>query len=327
MYFSALSTNQSSLGPLLADLKSDPNITGITRGASSEISINHRSVDAIAGVSLRGPLLLTDVDGHLPNRVGEVGLGATTLRDVGAQIGSMVSVTAPMLAGGSRTSEFRVVGTVTFPTDFGVGGLGNGAIFTTPGLVAAQCPPGRGAAACEQRTTAVEEQVVLVSGTPAAVASYVRRFPSLANLPLPPNNLVNFGQAVNFPLLIGLVLALFGAATLLHMLVVSAARRRPETGLLKALGFVRHQVAATVAWQATAIALVGVVVGIPAGIAVGQAVWRLFATSIGVAPDPFVVAWVTAAIAGGVLVLANLLAIGPALGAARLSPGELLRTQ
>jgi len=34
-------------------------------------------------------------------------------------------------------------------------------------------------------------------------------------------------------------------------------------GLLKALGFVNRQIVATVAWQATAVALVGVVVGVP----------------------------------------------------------------
>jgi ABC-type antimicrobial peptide transport system permease subunit len=80
-----------------------------------------------------------------------------------------------------------------------------------------------------------------------------------------------------------------------------------------------------VAWQATAIALVGVVVGIPLGIAVGQAVWRIFADNLGVVPDPVVAGWVMAAIALGVVAVANLLAIGPALAASRLRPSELLR--
>ena len=53
----------------------------------------------------------------------------------------------------------------------------------------------------------------------------------------------------------------------------------------------------------------------------------VFAGSIGVVPDPFVVTWVALAVEAGVLVLANLLALGPALGSARLWPGELLRTQ
>ena len=56
------------------------------------------------------------------------------------------------------------------------------------------------------------------------------------NLPQPPTNLVNFGEAVNFPLILGLVVVLFGVATLLHLLLTSLNRRRREMGLLKSLG-------------------------------------------------------------------------------------------
>jgi hypothetical protein len=45
------------------------------------------------------------------------------------------------------------------------------------------------------------------------------------------------------------------------------------------------------------------------------------------AHNPVVVAWVTATIAAGGLLLANLLALGPALAASRLRPAQLLRTQ
>ena len=140
--------------------------------------------------------------------------------------------------------------------------------------------------------------------------------------------LVNFGEAVNFPLILGFMLALFGAATLLHLLVVSVVRRRREIGLLKALGFVNGQIGAAVCWQATTVAVVGIVVGIPLGIAVGQVVWRAFATNLGAVPISVVPAWLLAALGAGVLVVANLLAIGPTVAAARSkTAGQLLRTQ
>jgi hypothetical protein len=319
---------------LLSSLRRNPAIAAVTVGASSEVTINGHGVDAIAGTAVRGPLLLTTVDGRLPRgrELGDIALGETTLREVGAHIGSVVRVTVPVLSGGTRKADFRVVGTVTFPTDFGIGGLGDGAVFSIPGLVAAQCAPGRGQASCVKTSTEEETQALLVKGVPgprgrAAIAGYERQYPSLVNPMAPPTNLVNFGEAVNFPLIIGIVLALFGAATLLHMLVVSGAHRRSETALLKTLGFVRSQVVAAVSWQSTAIALFGVVVGVPVGIAVGDAVWRLFANSLGVVPVVVVVAWVTAAVAGGVVVLANLLALGPALASARSRPAELLRNQ
>jgi hypothetical protein len=89
-----------------------------------------------------------------------------------------------------------------------------------------------------------------------------------------------------------------------------------ETGLLKVLGFVRHQVAAVVCWQATTIAVIGVIVGVPLGLALGQFVWRAFATDFGVVPVVAVPSLVIAALAAAVLVAANALAAGPALLAA-----------
>ena len=57
------------------------------------------------------------------------------------------------------------------------------------------------------------------------MAQLARTYPSAINFPAPPTNLVNFGESVNFPLIFGLVVALFGVATLIHFLVVSVARR------------------------------------------------------------------------------------------------------
>jgi ABC-type antimicrobial peptide transport system permease subunit len=145
--------------------------------------------------------------------------------------------------------------------------------------------------------------------------------------PVTPANLVNFGQAVNFPLIFGLVLVVFGITTLVHVLVVSVARRRREAGLLRALGFVRRQIVYSVCWQTTSIALVGLVVGVPVGIAVGRAVWQEFARSLGVLPDAVVVTWAIMAVAAGTLVVASGLAIGPALIAARSRPASLLRSE
>ena len=70
-------------------------------------------------------------------------------------------------------------------------------------------------------------------------------------------------------------------------------------------------------WQASTVALVGIVVGIPLGVAVGHVVWRAFATNLGVVPDTTIPIGVTVALAVGVLVVANLLAVAPAMVAAR----------
>ena len=140
-----LSGNAGQVHQLQSRLLSDPRIAAVTKGASAEATIDGRSVDAIAGNSLKGPVLLTSAGGRLPGSPQEIGLGQSTMRTIGVSVGSSVRVKVATLAGGFRTSSFEVVGTVVFPTDFGVGGLGEGAIFTLGGLAHAQCPPGGGA--------------------------------------------------------------------------------------------------------------------------------------------------------------------------------------
>ena len=93
------------------------------------------------------------------------------------------------------------------------------------------------------------------------------------------------------------------------------------------VGFVRHRVAAVVCWQATTVALIGIVAGIPLGMAAGQVTWRVLAVNLGAVPVPVVPAGLLAALAGVALGAANVLAVSPALIAARSHPAELLRTQ
>ena len=161
----------------------------------------------------------------------------------------------------------------------------------------------------------------------AALARQIQDHPAYAARPSKPTELVSFGEAVNFPLLFGIMLSLFGAATMVHLLLVSVARRGQEIGLLKVLGFVRRQVAAVVCWQATTVAVIGIVAGVPLGLAVGQFLWREFATSFGVDPVSVVQPILLVALAGAVLAAANVLAVVPALLAARSRPGQLLRAE
>jgi hypothetical protein len=90
------------------------------------------------------------------------------------------------------------------------------------------------------------------------------------------------------------------------------------------LGFVNGQVIWAVSWQATTLALVGLVVGIPLGLIAGRAIWDLFANHLGVVPLSVVPVWLIGGLALGVVVVANLLAIGPAVAATRSKPGRLL---
>ncbi len=313
-----------------ASLEHDHSITAIMVAATDEVSIRGHDVNAIAGKVLRGPMLLSTVDGRLPTGDHDMTLGVTTLHQVGAQVGSVLNVTLQVPTGGSRIVPFRVVGTTSFPSDAG-GGLGSGSAFTMAGYMNAVCPPGPHVSECRKVFSANQNFIVLARATSgpkgqADITHYLAQ--GSASRPTIPTSLVNFGEAVNFPLILGCVLAVFGMATLLHLLVVSVVRRRREMGLLKALGFVNVQVGATVLWQATTVALVGIVIGVPLGIVVGRVVWNVFATNLGAVPVAAVPVSTIIILPIAVLVVANLMAVIPAVTSARnRSVGQLLRTE
>jgi hypothetical protein len=62
------------------------------------------------------------------------------------------------------------------------------------------------------------------------------------------------------------------------------------------------------------------------GVVVGRIVWRTFANNLGAVPVAIVPIWLIALLVLGVLVVANLIAVAPALVATRSKPRELLRT-
>ena len=318
-------------GPLLDRLRRDPAIDRVTVATEVEINVNGRNVRAVAVTAARGPALISAVDGRLPRGDQDIMLGATTLRSLGAQAGHTVQVTVnDPVTGAARTTPFRITGRASFAPSFVTGGFGSGAALTVSALLHAQCPDG--GPACLRKAQQGLIYSVLVHAAPgpsgaAALARYTSQYHGFVADQEQPTELINFGESVSFPLLFGVALSLFGAATLVHLLLVSVHRRRAEAGLLKVLGFVRRQVAAVISWQATAIILVGVVAGVPLGIAAGKVAWRLFATNFGVVPVPVVQAVPLVLLAAAALAAANLLAVLPALLAGRSRPADLLRAE
>ena len=96
---------------------------------------------------------------------------------------------------------------------------------------------------------------------------------------------------------------------------------------MKTIGFIRWQVRYAVAWQATAIAGIALLIGLPAGVAGGRWAWRYLATQLGVLPEPAVPLTAVIIAIPAALVLANLIATAPGQAAARTQPATILRTE
>ena len=316
---------------------SDPAVTRITYGVSGKyVNVNGSPVQATLVEAGKGALVFSLIDGRYPRGDGEIALGTQTLSAAHAHVGSRVSLSVIGPSGNSRTSEFTVVGSMAFPPNLSPGGLGVGAVLPLHAAAVAACPTGPASGPCIEslfaklRSRGYANWGMAIATAPdaagtAAKATLERQLAQNLSVLTVPVNLVNFGQAVNFPAFLGVTLALFGAATLGHLLLVSVVRRRREIALLKVLGFVRIQVGTAVCWQATTVALIGIALGVPTGLAIGAGVWNPFILNLGAVPVAVVPAAIVALLAGGVVAFANLLAIVPAAIASRRHPAEVLR--
>ena len=141
-----------------------------------------------------------------------------------------------------------------------------------------------------------------------------------------PSEVNNLDLIRSMPRAMVIVLAAFAALAAAHALVTTVRRRRQDLAVLRSLGFVGRQLGATIAIQATALAAVGLLIGIPLGIVGGRLTWRAVADGIGVIDHPETPALALAAVVAVALVVVNLVALRPSWRAKRIPPATILRS-
>jgi ABC-type lipoprotein release transport system permease subunit len=257
------------------------------------------------------------VEGREPRAADEIALGSDTFRDVGVDLGTTVTV-------GSRnqvSEKYRIVGVIAFPTIGEPSAVATGASLTAQG----------------------GDRLLLGTGGPDAGAPYVvlRWAPgidhdeALARLglegsaigPAAPPEVTGLIDVQQFPLAVGVALAVLGLVATSHALLVTVRRRRVELGILSALGFAPAQRRAAIVGQATTITLTALVIGIPLGALVGRVVWSSIADSIGLATDASFPVTLFAMGAIGFVILINTIAAFPARSARRLRVADALRSE
>jgi hypothetical protein len=264
----------------------------------------------------QGSVHPTVIEGRWPRSDAEIALGTTTLRSIEADVGDSVRVAA-----NGRAFRLRVTGRVVFPeVSPGPPGVGNGAGLTLDGL--RRLIPG---------LPARDVLIRLGPGTDIReVGGTFRNYRGISSLAAGTGlftGLAELHHAEAVPVVLGGVLALAAILTLVHMLVSSIRRRRHDMAILVTLGFLRRQVSAAVAWQATTLAVLALAVGVPIGVIGGRWGWSLFADRVGVVPESVIPLVALSVAIPATLVLANLIAIVPGRIAARTRPAVVLRAE
>ena len=259
--------------------------------------------------------------GRIPTAIGEILLGSKTLQQLHKHIGDRVHVT---VFGGITAGEtFRVVGTGVLPPVSDTAGLGTGAVFTYSNasqLIKFGGPAGAPDTIFIHFARGVNQR--------ATIASLQRRYPDLTFQAesLPPN-LADFGGVRALPFVMAALLASLALMLMIHTLVSSIRRRRRDLAILRTLGFSGRQLRSTVAWQASILTLVSLLIGLPFGAIGARLAWQLFASNLGVVPDTLSPVAAMLILIPAALLVANLIAAYPGRAAARVQPARVLRTE
>jgi ABC-type antimicrobial peptide transport system permease subunit len=318
-------------------------VTGYAAGNYGQFVIDGQVVPAIGLDQAAGGGYLTMLAGRAPATPGEIALGAQTLRAIHARVGQTIPVTVEQLAADlpSARRDLRITGVAVLPA-FGRGtftptGLGTGAV-TTASLLSALSVTTTTALCHNTKATCYNFFLLRYRpGTDAAAAAATLSV-AVTKAGCPPGScavtadqrpsgIKDYASVRDTPLVLAAVLIVFAVGTLAHVLLTGVRRRRRDLALLKTLGFVRSQVLGVVAWEASAFAVVALLIGLPLGILAGRLAWAYFANAAGVPAGATVPLTAVLLAIPVTLALANLIAAWPGWTAARLRPALVLRTE
>ncbi len=303
------------LGPTLNPVfDADPNVQGFAAGTVTQVKIGSLRTDVLAVDQLKGSVTPTIVKGRMPTAPDELLLGSKILEDLDLRVGDRTSMRI-----GDVTIPLTVTGEAVFPEYGDKGRLGNGALLTYEALERL-LPTARQNTFLIRFRSGADEQAEVVTFRDALQPVPTRESGR-------PRDLEDLSNVQDFPTILALLLALLAFACLAHVLVTSVRNHRRELALLRTVGFTRRQLGLTVMWQTTAITVIALAVGLPLGVLGGQWVWNEFVTDLGavaVSPVPLAEVLLTVPVA---LLAAYLIAILPAMAAARTHPAVALKAE
>ncbi|WP_019875405.1 ABC transporter permease [Sporichthya polymorpha] len=284
--------------------------SSVGTGTASDVGRSWVSVSAL------NPFRLAD--GRAPTEVGEIAIDRALARDAGVTPGDVVQVltatgmhdaTVTGIATFAAADAAPLQRTVLLPDGAASEWLG----LDAPTEVLVDVADDTDRAAVLDRLAALPDAEV------ADAPEYVRTMQDAATSPLQFLNVVLLAFAV--------VAVLIGVTIIFNTFALTVARRRRESGLLRAIGAHRRQVLGGVVVEAALIGTVATLVGLAGGIAgVSLLRWLVGLSGVSLLTGPAVVSPASIAIAAAVGVGATLVSAWiPARRAAATPPIEALR--
>jgi hypothetical protein len=304
-------------------LRDNPLVGGYSAWmAPFPIRIDGEEVDLAVIGSGDGPTNAV-VEGRAPTAPGEIALGDETLRDIGARIGDRVEVAVDTVtdvgAELDGEGELTVVGTSLFnDAEENQTELGQGALVTFEGAEAMGIEPFVSRFLVDYAPGVDEGE---------AFRSLQADFGRTVVRPVPAVDVENLRRVSGMPALLACLVALLAVAFLSSALFTTLRRRRRDLAVLRALGFLRRQLGATVLAFATTTVVLAVAVGTPLGIGIGRWAWQRIADSLGSPAPPVVPVPIVLAVAAALLLVAAAVAAAPARSAAATEPALVLRSE
>jgi hypothetical protein len=297
-------------------IEGDERIGDWTVASVVELTAGDRRFWTMGLEAIEGDIGPVIIDGRAPTAPDEIALGRETHDELDADVGDRIEVAS---VDGGATTSLEVVGTAVLPGgdhDFPTG-LGQGAVMTLAGL---------------RQVVDAPRHVYFARAAPGVdpdelVAAYQAERPGIY-APNAGPEIANLDEASAVIPALALSIGILGVIAMAHALVVTVRRRRTDLALLGSLGLRPRELTGVVLIQATVIAVLALVIGIPVGIVVARPAWAAAARSVGVGDDLAAYRPLDLVVLVSTVLLVSLvLAAVPARLAARLRPAVILRTE
>jgi hypothetical protein len=283
------------------------------------ISVAGVGVGESMGQAVLPPLL----DGRYATADGEVVLGATTLRRLGADVGDEVPV-----RWGNTVRDLEVVGVATFPrlAEYPGAphtGLGEGAMLTADQFTDITNVDYYVAWLTRLRPGAdVDDLIAAFGDLPPDDRDFI-----FVESPQRPDAIFGYDDTAGLRHLLAALLGGIAVVSVTLGIASSTRGAQRDLAVLRTIGLTRKQVRAAVHTHGAVVAGVALLVGVPLGIAAGRWAWRWFADRLGIADDPITPALTIGGLVILALASAVVVSIPLASLASRQTPAKVLRSE